>query len=29
LKDESNIKELQDSAVVYKNAVFHFVRVDG
>jgi hypothetical protein len=29
LKDGSNIKELQDSAVVYKNAVFHFVRVDG
>ena len=29
LKDASNICELQDSAVVYKNAVFHFVRVDG
>jgi hypothetical protein len=29
LKDNSNIRELQDSAVVYKNAVFHFVRVDG
>jgi len=29
MKDKSNIAELQDSAVVYKNAVFHFVRVDG
>jgi hypothetical protein len=29
LKDASNICELQDSAVAYKNAVFHFVRVDG
>ena len=29
LKDSSKIKELHDSAVVYKNAVFHFVRVDG
>ena len=29
LKDNSNIKDLQDSAVVYKNAVFHFIRVDG
>jgi hypothetical protein len=29
LKDDSNIKDLHDSAVVYKNAVFHFVRVDG
>ena len=28
LKDNSSIKELQDSAVVYKNAVFHFIRVD-
>jgi hypothetical protein len=26
LKDNENIKDLQDSAVVYKNAVFHFVR---
>ena len=25
LKDNSNIKDLQDSAVVYKNAVFHFI----
>ena len=29
LKDNSNIAELQESAVVYKNAVFHFIRVDG
>ena len=29
LKDNSKIKDLQDSAVVYKNAVFHFIRVDG
>jgi len=29
LKDNKSIKELQDSAVVYKNAVFHFIRVDG
>jgi hypothetical protein len=29
LKDNDNIKELQDSAVVYKNAVFHFIRVEG
>jgi hypothetical protein len=29
LKDNSNIAQLQDSAVVYKNAVFHFIRVDG
>lgn len=28
LKDDSNLKDVQDSAVVYKNAVFHFVRVD-
>ena len=28
LKDESNIKDVQDSAVVYRNAVFHFIRVD-
>jgi hypothetical protein len=28
LKDESNIKDVQDSAVIYKNAVFHFIRVD-
>jgi hypothetical protein len=26
LKDNNNIKDLQDSAVVYKNSVFHFVR---
>jgi hypothetical protein len=29
LKDNSNIANVQESAVVYKNAVFHFVRVDG
>ena len=29
MKDKSNIADLQESAVVYKNAVFHFVRVDG
>ncbi len=29
MKDKTNIAELQESAVVYKNAVFHFVRVDG
>jgi hypothetical protein len=29
LKDNSNIAQVQESAVVYKNAVFHFVRVDG
>jgi len=29
LKDGSSIRDLQDSAVAYKNAVFHFVRVDG
>ena len=29
LKDNSNIADLQESAVVYKNAVFHFIRVDG
>ena len=29
LKDNSNIAHVQASAVVYKNAVFHFVRVDG
>jgi hypothetical protein len=29
LKDTSNIAQVQDSAVVYKNSVFHFIRVDG
>jgi hypothetical protein len=29
MKDNSNIADLQESAVVYKNAVFHFIRVDG
>jgi hypothetical protein len=28
LKDAKNIKDVQESAVVYKNAVFHFIRVD-
>jgi hypothetical protein len=28
LKDHSNIKDVQESAVVYRNAVFHFIRVD-
>jgi hypothetical protein len=28
LKDNSSLKDVQESAVVYKNAVFHFVRVD-
>jgi hypothetical protein len=28
LKDEENIKDVQDSAVIYRNAVFHFIRVD-
>ena len=28
LKDKGNLRDLQDSALVYKNAVFHFVRVD-
>jgi hypothetical protein len=28
LKDGSNIKDVQDSAVIYRNAVFHFIRVD-
>jgi hypothetical protein len=28
LKDKSNIQDVQDSAVVYRNAVFHFIRVD-
>jgi hypothetical protein len=28
LKDKSNIKDVQDSAVVYRNAVFHFIRAD-
>src|SRR5262245_13334322 len=29
LKDHKSIKDVQESAVVYKNAVFHFVRADG
>jgi hypothetical protein len=28
LKDQGNIKDVQESAVVYRNAVFHFIRVD-
>ena len=28
LKDASDIKDVQDSALSYKNAVFHFIRVD-
>ena len=28
LKDKLHIKELQDSAIAYKNTVWHFVRVD-
>ena len=29
LKDSSNLAQVQESAVVYKNSVFHFIRVDG
>jgi hypothetical protein len=29
LKDHKSIKDVQESAVVYKNTVFHFVRADG
>ncbi|MBX9590372.1 MAG: hypothetical protein K2X43_13780 [Hyphomonadaceae bacterium] len=28
LKDKDNIKDVQDSAVSYRNTVFHFIRVD-
>jgi hypothetical protein len=28
LKDQKNLAEIQDSAVAYKNAVYHFVRVE-
>jgi hypothetical protein len=28
LKDTRNLKDVQASAVAYRNAVFHFVRVD-
>jgi hypothetical protein len=28
LKDANSIKDVQESAVVYRNAVFHFIRVD-
>ncbi|HJZ44436.1 MAG TPA: hypothetical protein VJ233_11985 [Hyphomicrobiaceae bacterium] len=29
LKDDECAKDLQESALIYKNAVFHFIRVDG
>ena len=29
LKDDSSIQDLRDSAITYKNTIFHFVRVDG
>jgi len=29
LKDGAAVKDLQDSALTYKNTVFHFIRVDG
>lgn len=29
LKDARTMKDVQESAVVYKNTVFHFIRVDG
>jgi len=29
LKDGASAKDIQDSALAYKNAVFHFIRVDG
>ncbi len=28
LKDKSNIRDVQESAVIYRNAVFHLIRVD-
>lgn len=28
LKDSKNIKDIQESAVVFKNAVFHYIQVD-
>jgi hypothetical protein len=28
LKDDRNLRDVQDSAVSYRNAVFHFVRID-
>jgi hypothetical protein len=28
LKDDSNLKDVRESALVFKNTVFHFVRVD-
>jgi hypothetical protein len=29
LKGDASVKDLQESALAYKNAVFHFIRVDG
>jgi hypothetical protein len=29
LKDSTTVKDVQESALSYKNAVFHFIRVDG
>jgi hypothetical protein len=29
LKDSANLEDLQASAVVFKNTVFHFIRVEG
>ena len=29
LKDSATVKDVQESALSYKNAVFHFIRVDG
>jgi hypothetical protein len=29
LKDDECARDLQESALIYKNAVFHFIRVDG
>jgi hypothetical protein len=29
LKGDASVKDLQESALTYKNAVFHFIRVDG
>jgi hypothetical protein len=28
LKNKQNIKDLEDSAILYKNTVWHFVRVE-
>jgi hypothetical protein len=29
LRDDRNLRDVQASAVSYRNAVFHYVRVDG